>query len=69
MDHVITEISHLYCPLITWLLNVQAMDYVDNAVITSSLHHHSHQILLPEMQQTTLASQVDSDMVISNMAA
>ena len=47
------------------------MDYVDNAVITSSLHHHHHNnnILLPEMLQTTLASQGDSDMVISNMAA
>ena len=45
------------------------MDCVDNAVITSSLHHCDHVILLPEMLQTTLTSQVDNDMVISNMAA
>ena len=35
MDHVPTEISHFYRPLIVWLLNVQATDYGYNAVTMS----------------------------------
>lgn len=45
------------------------MDCVDSAVMTSSLSHHDHMMVLPEMLQTTLTSQADNDMVISNMAA